>query len=71
MCPTCGGLVLLSTYNRRYCSIRCRRAAQYAKERDQHRTSRAANWTEFWNALGDVPTLGDETIPTHDKLAAK
>jgi hypothetical protein len=75
-CPVCGGPVLLTTYgnrvyhNRTYCSIRCRRDAGHAKEREQ-RTSRAADWTDFWAALGDVPTFDDsnplERLATADE----
>jgi hypothetical protein len=49
----CGRPCPATTYNRRYCSVRCRRLAQYAKER----TVRGARWDDFWRTVGDQPAL--------------
>ena len=69
-CPVCGGGVPLTTYNWIYCSIRCRRDAGQAKERAQQRAGRAADWTDFWAAIGDVPSQADAAIAARGKLLA-
>jgi hypothetical protein len=75
-CPVCGGRVLLTTYynrvynNRVYCSVRCRRAAEYAIDREKQR-GRASAWDAFWAAVGDVPTLEDAPITRPTVVAAK
>jgi len=46
-CPSCSGPVPPTTYNRVYCSVRCRRLAEHAKAR----AASLAAWADFWDAL--------------------
>jgi hypothetical protein len=70
-CASCGRACPVTTYNRAYCSVRCRRAAGHAKERDEHRASRAAVWADFWAAHNDVPSAADVIAGDTRVLAAK
>jgi hypothetical protein len=60
----CGRRCRMTTYNRKFCSVRCRRAAERAQARVAQATN-AAVWDEFWNEVGDVPlaaTVADDQI---------
>jgi hypothetical protein len=60
----CGRAFPATTYNRKYCSVQCRRRA----ERQQGATH-PEDWADFWATLGEVPTY--EAIPTPTVPAAK